>query len=81
MSLLVMEMNINYFILKLHEFSIPALAKWILSVCLNIHTMRVDILKESNDFFNEIARLKELKKLEVKADKASDLKEVILIVF
>jgi hypothetical protein len=67
--------------LKSHEFSISGLAKWILSVCLNIHTLKVEIfiLEQPNDLHNEIGRLKKLKKLKFSAYKASDLKEVRLI--
>jgi hypothetical protein len=82
MSQLVSEMiNINL-ILKSHDFSFSALAKWILSFCLNIHTLTLSLNWEtSNSFLSEIACLKKLKKLDVMADSASDLKEVTLIAF
>jgi hypothetical protein len=64
--------------LKSHEFSISAFAKWILSGCVNIHTLKVESPKQSNGLHNEIARLKKLKKIEIEAN-ASDLKEVTLI--
>jgi hypothetical protein len=73
--------NIN-FILKASDFlfSISALVKWILSVSLNVHTLRLEVQSEMpKGFYNEIAPLKKLKKLKVKADKASELKEVTLI--
>jgi hypothetical protein len=82
MSTLVSEMiNINFF-LKAHDFSVPVLAKWILSECINIHTLKMSrISKIVNCCHNEIARLKKLKKIEVWVDEASDLKEVTLIGF
>jgi hypothetical protein len=74
-------MKIN-FIAKVHVLSIPALAKWILPVCLNIHTLTLYMDWEtSNSIHDEIARLKKLKKLDVTVDKASKLKEVRLIAF
>jgi hypothetical protein len=74
-------MNIN-FILKVSDFSVSALVRWIFSVCINIHTLTLEVqLEKSNGFSNEIARLKKLKKLDVSAHKASDLKEVTLIAF
>ena len=82
MSLLVTEMiNVN-FILKASNLSISALAKWILSVCLNIHILRLNIQsKKLNCLHNEIGRLKNVKLLDVQAEGASDLKEVTLIAF
>jgi hypothetical protein len=78
-SLLVTEMiNIN-FILKATDLSISALSKWILSACLNIHTLSLYSPKKPNGFRDEIARLKKLKELKVWVDKASDLKEVTII--
>ena len=76
MSLLVTKMMKTNFILKSHDFTISVLAKWILSVCLNVHTVRVEILKQPNGFHNEIGRLKKLKELHVLTFKASELKEV-----
>jgi hypothetical protein len=79
MSLLVTEvMKIN-FTLKSHDFSILVLAKWILSQCLDIHTLKVVSPKQWYNFHNEMGRLKKLKKLDVLADEASQLKEVTLI--
>jgi len=69
-------MKIN-FILKSHVFSISVLVKWILSECLNIHTLKLSGIPKG--CHNEIARLKKLKELEVWADKASRLNEVTLI--
>jgi uncharacterized membrane protein YciS (DUF1049 family) len=68
--------NIN-FILKTSDFSLSVLVKWILSVCLDIHALRLSYF--SNDCHNEIARLKKLKKLEIWAEKASQLNKVKLI--
>jgi hypothetical protein len=80
MSLLVIEMMKINFILKASDLSFSALAKWILSFCLNIHDLSLNIqLKKLNCLHNEIARLKKLKKLDVKADGASDLTEVTSI--
>ena len=76
-SLLVTEMMKINFILKSHVFSISVLLKWILSVCLNIHTLKLSGISKGCQ--NEIARLKKLKELEVWADKASRLNEVTLI--
>ena len=74
-------MKINL-ISKLHDFSILVLAQLILTVCSNIHTLTLTVKWEtSNDFHNEIARLKKLKNLEVTADRARDLKRVTLIAF
>ena len=74
-----MEINL---ISKLHDFSILVLAQLILTVCSNIHTLTLTVKWEtSNDFHNEIARLKKLKNLEVTADRARDLKRVTLIAF
>ena len=74
-----MEINL---ISKLHDFSILVLAQLILTVCSNIHTLTLTVKWEtSNDFHNEIARLKKLKKLEVMADRARDVKRVTLIAF
>jgi hypothetical protein len=71
-----------YFTLKSHDFSISVLARWILSVCLNIHTMRVEFPIQPNGFTkNEIGSLKKLKQLDVSANEASDLKEVRLVAF
>ena len=67
------------FIFKSHGFSISALVKWILSACLNIHTLQLKFPKQPKSFLNEIGRLTKLKKLDVSADKASRLKEVTLI--
>jgi hypothetical protein len=69
----------NLFHLKSKDFSISVLARWILSVCLNIHTIEVKFPIQLNGLFNEIGRLKKLKKLDVTVYKASDLKEVTLI--
>jgi hypothetical protein len=82
MSQLVTEMiNINL-VFKASDFPISALVKWILSVSLNIHTLRLHSkFVELNGLHNEIVRLKKLKELEVSAYKASDLKEVTLIAF
>ena len=75
----MMEINL---ISKLHDFSILVLAQLILTVCSNIHTLTLTVKWEtSNDFHNEIARLKKLKNLEVTADRARDLKRVTLIAF
>jgi hypothetical protein len=79
MSQLVGEMMKIHFILKLHDLSIPALAKWILSVCLNINYLQIRYDELPQGLHNEIARLKKLKKLDVFAGGASDLKEVRLI--
>ena len=74
-------MKIN-FILKTHDLYIPELVKWILSVCLNIHTLTLSLNRESSDnFCNEIVRLTKLKKLDVLAVDASDLKAVTSIAF
>ena len=67
------------FIFKSHGFSISALVKWILSACLNIHTLQLKFPNQPKSFLNEIGRLTKLKKLDVSADKASRLKEVTLI--
>jgi hypothetical protein len=77
MSLTVTELiNIN-FILKTSDFSLSVLVKWILSVCSNIHTIRLSGI--SIGCHNEFARLKKLKKLEIWAEKANDLNKVTLI--
>jgi hypothetical protein len=68
--------------LKASDFSISALIKWILSVSLNIHTLRLyGKLEKLNDLHNEIARLKKLKELYISPFEASDVKEVTLIAF
>jgi hypothetical protein len=72
----IMQINLNS---KVHDLSISELVKWILSVCLNIQTLQIDFPQNPNSFSNEIARLKKLKKLNLTALKASDLKEVTLI--
>ena len=72
-------MNINL-ISKVYDVSISALAKWIFPVCLNIHTLTLDMnCDTSNGFHNEIGCLKKLKKLDVTADEANNLIEVTLI--
>ena len=77
MSLTVTEMiNIN-FILKTSDFSISVLVKWILSTCLNIHTLKLSDIPHS--FRNELARLKKLKELKAFADSARALKLVTFI--
>ena len=54
-------------IVKANDLSISALVKWILS-CLNIHSLSLQRLFEKlNDFLDEIARLKKLRKLDVSA--------------
>jgi hypothetical protein len=68
-------------ILKARDFSISALAKWILSVCSKIRTIQVKFLKQPNDFHDDIGRLKKLKKLEILVDEASELTEVTLNLF
>ena len=80
MSQLVTEMmKINYN-LKSDDYSISEIVKWILSVCLNIHTLTLSLNRESSDnFCNEIVRLTKLKKLDVLAVDASDLKAVTSI--
>ncbi len=77
MSLLVIEMMKVNFILKAHDFSISVLVKWILSTCLNIHTLKLSDIPHS--FRNELARLKKLKELKAFADSARALKLVTLI--
>jgi hypothetical protein len=79
MSQLVSEMMKINFILKTHVLCISALVEYILSVCLNIHTLPVHFSEVPSDFHYKFARLKKLKKLEVFADEASNLKEVTLI--
>jgi hypothetical protein len=69
----------NNFVFKSHDFSISALVQWIFSVCLNIHTLQIDFHELPNGLHKEIARLKKLKKLDVTAKEASELKEVTLI--
>jgi hypothetical protein len=82
MSLPVSEMMKINFILKSHIFPISEIVEWILSVCLNIHTLTLPINWETpNSLHNEIARLKKLKKLDVTVDEASELKEVTLTGF
>jgi hypothetical protein len=81
MSLLVTKMMKINFISQEHDFSISVLVKWILSVCLSIHTMEVRFLEQTNGFHNEMGRLKKLTKLKVMAYESSDLKEVTLVVF
>jgi hypothetical protein len=80
MSPLVTEMMKINFILKSHDFPIPALTKWILSVCLKVHTVQVQFPQQPQ-FRNEIGRLNRLKKLDVSANDSSKLKEVTLIGF
>ena len=63
------------FIFNVHNFSISAIVKWILSACLNIRSLS-GMLDKTNVFLNEIARLKKLKEIKVMAGKASELKEV-----
>ena len=49
-------------------------------MCLNIHTLKVEIPEEWEDFHNKIGRLEKLKKLDVKPFVTlSELKEVRLI--
>ena len=87
MSLLVSEIMKTNFILKLmklklmYDFSVSALAKWILSVCLNIQHLQIVTSILPNGLHNKIARLKKLKELDVLLEEASDVKEVTLITF
>ena len=53
----------------------------ILSVCLNIHTLTLDLIDLPNGLQNEIGRLKKLKELDVWTGEASDLKEVTLTAY
>jgi hypothetical protein len=79
MCLLVTKMVKINFILKVNDFSISALVDWILSTCLNIHTLRLSMsCKTPNNFHNEIGHLKKLKELDVRGESASELKEVTL---
>jgi hypothetical protein len=71
----------NYFILKSPDFSVSVLVEWIISVCLNIHTLKIEFPQHPNSFHNKIARLEKLKKLDVMADRANELKEVTFIAF
>jgi len=59
-------------------FFISALAKWFLSVCTNIHSITLEYRSREPpiSFHNEIGRLKKLKKLNIWADDARELKEV-----
>jgi hypothetical protein len=69
------------FIFKVDDLSISALVEWALSVGLNVYHLQIEFPNLPDGFHNEIARLKKLKKLDVKADEASDLKEVTLNAF
>ncbi len=71
-------MNI-IFILKSHHFFISALAKWFLSLCLNVHAIQVEFPEPPESFHIEINRLKNLKELNIWVDHATELKEVTLI--
>jgi hypothetical protein len=73
-------MKINYN-LKSNDYSISVLVKWILSVCLNMYYLQIEILDQSDCLHNELARLTKLKELDLKATDASKLKEVTLIAF
>jgi hypothetical protein len=73
--------NINL-ILKATDFSISALVKWVLSACLNIHTLRLySKFVKLNGFHDEIARLQKLKELHISPFEASELKLVTFIDF
>ena len=74
-------MNEINFVLKSHDFSFSALTKWILSTCVNIHHLQIEFLEKPNGFLKSIARLKNLKKLDVAADRARDLKGVTMVAF
>ena len=66
-----------FFFFKLYDFSISALAKWFLLVCLNIHSIELECLRPPPiSFHNEIGLLKKLKKLSIWDDDTSELKEV-----
>jgi hypothetical protein len=51
--------------MKKNHFYFSDIVKWILSVCLNIHTLELDLPNQSNGLHNEIVRLKKLKNLYV----------------
>jgi hypothetical protein len=73
--------NIN-FILQASDFSISALVKWILSACLNIHTLRLQSTDDEeglNSFLNEIGFLEKLRELKVNVSSSSALKKVTII--
>ncbi len=76
---MVSEMMKINFILNSHDFSISALVKWILPVCLNIHYLQINIFYLPYGLHYEIARLKKLKELDVRTAGGSELKEVTLI--
>ena len=81
-SQLVSEVVKINLIIKSYDFPISALVDWILSICLNIHTLRLPMsYRKPNTFHNGIARLNKLKELEVTGKSASELKEVTLIAF
>jgi hypothetical protein len=75
---LVTEMMNIIFILNSHDFSISALARWFLSLCLNVHAIQVEFPEPPESFHNEINRLKNLKELNIWVDYATELKEVTL---
>ena len=50
---------------KDHFLFFSEIVKWILSVCLNIHTLELDLPNQSNGLHNEIGRLQKLKNLYV----------------
>jgi hypothetical protein len=82
MSLLVTEMMKIYSTLQVHvSFSISALVKWILSTCLNIHTLKLILPNQPIEFYSEFVRPKKLIELDVSAGDASELKEVRFIAF
>jgi len=72
--------NIN-FILKASDFPISALVKWILSVSLNVHSLRLGIKAEKlNSLLIELGCLKKLKKLTVWGDSSSAVIEVTIVI-
>ena len=64
------------------HLSFAELVKWILPFCLNIHTLKLNFIDDfANDLHNEIARLNQLKDLDISTCENIDLKEVTRVAY
>jgi hypothetical protein len=71
--------NIHLFTHKSHDISFTEFVKWILSFCSNIHTLKLDSIKQPKDLINDIVRLTKLKVLHIGNDNLIDPKEVTCV--
>jgi hypothetical protein len=73
---------IEMFIFSVYShLSFTEFVKWMLPFCPNIHTLKVDLMEESNDLHKEIARLKKLKDLHIFTCKGFNPIEVTCVAF